>query len=158
MININYNDLFDKESLKKNADKALKDKGFDELNRTLLVLIIIGLIIDIFFKIMIIGILDVLFIIIFVLRLLDKNTYRRVKQNRIFVEFISNFKEPFRNIIRIFKRNNRSKSNNNIYKKCPKCGLTLKLPLPKKRGIKHTTCPDCGTRFGFLALRIRKDR
>ena len=41
MININYNDLFDKEQLKKNANQALKDKGFDELNRTLLVLIII---------------------------------------------------------------------------------------------------------------------
>ncbi|MDO4996605.1 MAG: hypothetical protein Q4E69_05450 [Bacilli bacterium] len=159
MININYNDLFDKEQLKKNANQALKDKGFDELNRVLLVLIIIGLIIDIFFKIMIIGILDILFIIIFLLRIFDKNTYRRVKQNRIFIEFISIFKEPFRKIVRFFKKNSKPKSNkNNIYKKCPKCGLTLKLPLPKKRGIKHTTCPDCGTRFGFLALKVRKDR
>ena len=159
MININYNDLFDKDTLKKNADKALKDKGFDELNRTLLVLIIIGLIIDLFFKIFIVGILVILFTIIFVFRLFDKNTYRRVKQNRIFVEFISNFKEPFRKIIRFFKKSSRPKNtSNNIYKKCPKCHLTLKLPLPKKRGIKHTTCPDCGTRFGFLALRIRKDK
>ena len=158
MININYNDLFDKEQLKKNADKALKYKGYDELNRTLLVHIIIGLIIDLFFKIMVIGVLDVLFIIIFVLRLFDKNTYRRVKQNRIFVEFISNFKEPFRKIVRLFKKNKPKGNKTNIYKKCPKCGLTLKLPLPKKRGIKHTTCPDCGTRFGFLALRTRKDR
>lgn len=158
MININYNDLFDKETLKKNADKALKDKGFDELNRTLLVFIIVGLIIDIFFKILIIGILDILFIIIFILRLIDKNTYRRVKQNRIFLEFISVFKEPFRNIIKYYKKTTKSKNNSNIYKKCPKCSLTLKLPLPKKRGIKHTTCPDCGTRFGFLALKTRKDR
>lgn len=159
MININYNDLFDKENLKKTFDKALKDKGFDELNRTLLVLIILGLIIDLFFKVMIIGILDVIFIVLFFYRIFTKNTYNRVKQNRIFLEIISKIKEPFRIIIRFFKKKKRViRNGNNIYKKCPKCGLILKLPLPKKIGIKHTTCPDCGTRFGFLALKTKKRR
>lgn len=157
MININYNDLFDKDKVKKAVNKSLKDKGFDELNRTLLFLIIIGLIIDLFFKVMIVGVLVILFTIIFFYRLFSKNSYNRVKQNRIFLEVIGKFKEPFRTTIRFFKKNKSfNKNKNNIYKKCPKCKIILKLPLPKKMGIKHTTCPECGTRFGFLAIRTKK--
>ena len=152
MICIDFNDML-KENIKKQANQALKDRGFDELNRFLLVLIIIGLLIDIFFKLYIVGIIEVLLIIVFFYRLFLKNKYRNVKANRIYLE-ISGY---IKNIFRKFRRGIKVKKNkNNVYKKCPKCGLILKLPLPKKRGIKHTTCPDCGTRFGFLALKIKK--
>lgn len=153
-----FNDQM-KENMKKQANQALKDKGFDELNRLLLLLLIIFLFIDIFFKIFIIGILFIITLIIFLFRLFSKNRYKRVKENRIFLDIIGYFKNPIRNFKKLFTRKNKvNKSKNNIYHKCPKCGLMLKLPLPKKRGIKHTTCPDCGTRFGFLALRIRKEK
>lgn len=151
-----FNDQM-KDNLKKQANQALKDKGFDELNRFLLILIIIFLFVDIFFKILIVGILEIIFIILFFFRLFSKNKYKRVKENRIFMDIFSYVKSPFRNISKLFNKK-KYKSKSNIYHKCPKCGLMLKLPLPKKRGIKHTTCPDCGTRFAFLALRVRKEK
>ena len=158
MIFINFDDQF-KENIKKQANQTLIDKGFDELNRFLLVLIIIGLFIDIFFKIFIVGVLEIIFIIIFLYRLLSKNTYKRVKTNRIFKEVVSYIKKPFQKLTKIFRKKSvtiKNKNKLNLYKKCPKCGLILKLPLPKKRGIKHTTCPDCGTRFAFFTLKVKK--
>ena len=145
MININF------DNIKKQLNQALKDKGFDELNRFILIIIIICLFIDIFFKNLFFGILLIILLIIFLLRLFSKNTYKRVRQNRIFLEIFTRIKEPFRNIKKKLYRD-----KNHLYKKCPKCGLILKLPLPKKIGIKHSTCPDCGHRFGFLTLRRRR--
>lgn len=86
----------------------------------------------------------------------SKNKYKRVKENRIFLEIFLKIKSPFVKIKNILNKN-KIKSKNNIYKKCPKCGLMLKLPIPKKRGIKHTTCPDCSTRFAFFTLKKRRD-
>ena len=51
MININF------DNIKKQLNQALKDKGFDELNRFILIIIIICLFIDIFFKNLFFGIL-----------------------------------------------------------------------------------------------------
>ncbi len=146
-----------KEQIKKNLDESLKRKGFDELNRFLLIMILILLLIDAFFKIFIIGILEIVAVLVFFFRLLSKNKYKRVKENRIFLEIYVKIKEPFKHLKKISVRNKKYKSDKkNIYRKCPKCGLILKLPYPKKIGIKHTTCPDCGKRFGFLTLKKRR--
>ena len=130
-------------NIKKHILKLLEDKGFDDLNKFLLLNGIIFIILDIIFKYLLFGILIILSFSIFFYRLFSKNNYSKVKQNRIFREIILKIKSPF-----MYK--------SNIYKKCPKCGIKLKLPVPKKRGIKHTTCPDCGKRFAFLTLRRRK--
>ena len=44
----------------------------------------------------------------------------------------------------------------NIYKKCPKCKTTLKLPIPYARGIKHTNCPKCKKRLTLFVLKKQK--
>ena len=135
-------------------DSGLREKGFDDLNRFLLLVIIIFLVIDIIFKIFIIGILEIIFVLFFIFRMFSKNKYKRVKENRIYLEIILKIKELFR----IGKKKTKSfkKNKNNIYKKCPSCGTILKLPVPKSRGIKHTTCPTCNRRFGFLCLRKKR--
>ncbi len=161
MININFDDMM-KNEMKKRLNEKLIEKGFDEFNRFLLILSIIFLFIDIFFKIFIIGMLEILIVIIFFYRLFSKNRYKRVKENRIFLEIFNVVKRPFVYIKKKFRKikysTKEKKNKNNLYKKCPKCGITLKLPLPKKIGIKHTNCPDCGTRFGFLTLKRKKMR
>ncbi len=43
-----------------------------------------------------------------------------------------------------------------IYKKCPKCKTTLKLPIPYERGIKHTNCPKCKKRLTLFVLKKQK--
>ena len=143
-----------KSQMTSRIDSLLRDKGIDDLNRFLLLIIIAFLLIDIFFKIFIIGILEILFVFIFVFRMFSKNKYKRVKENRIYNEVLLKIKEFFRISKKKTKKN--IKNKNNIYKKCPSCGTILKLPLPKKIGIKHTTCPTCNKRFGFLCLRKKR--
>ncbi len=143
-----------KSQMASRIDSLLRDKGLDDLNRFLLLLIVVFLLIDLFFKIFIIGILEIIFVFIFIFRIFSKNKYKRVKENRIYLEVLLKIKEFFR----IGKKKAKSfkKNKNNIYKKCPSCGTILKLPLPKKIGIKHTTCPTCNKRFGFLCLRKKR--
>ncbi len=57
---------------------------------------------------------------------------------------------PFLNI----KRNIKDKDH--IYKKCRKCKITLKLPLPSKRGIKHARCPRCNKRVTLFSFKKAK--
>ena len=80
---------------------------------------------------------------------MSKNLYKRVKENQIFNDIRYGILSPFKNIIR------RVKDRKHLYKKCS-CGTTIKTPLPKKRGIKHTTCPNCGKRNRIIALRKKK--
>ena len=40
-----------------------------------------------------------------------------------------------------------------IYRKCHHCNTILKLPIPNKRGIKHSKCPTCKKRNTFLILK-----
>ena len=82
-------------------------------------------------------------------RFMSKNLYRRVKENQIYNNIRYEMISPFKNIIR------RIKDRKHLYKKCS-CGTTIKTPLPKKCGIKHTTCPNCGKRNSILALRKKK--
>lgn len=72
------------------------------------------------------------------------------------MDICSYIKRPFKSVMKKLNRH-RYLDKNHLYKKCPKCGLTIKMPLPKKIGIKHTTCPDCKTRFGFFTLKKRRD-
>ena len=45
------------------------------------------------------------------------------------------------------------KDKDKVYRRCHKCHTMLKLPVPKKRGIKHSTCPKCKKRNTFLILK-----
>ena len=43
-----------------------------------------------------------------------------------------------------------------VYTKCHKCKKVLKLPLPYKRGIKHTICPNCHKKITFITFKKQK--
>ena len=59
--------------------------------------------------------------------------------------------KQFRNI----KRNYKDRDYY-VYKNCNKCKTTLKLPLPKKKGIQHVKCPKCNNKLKFICLRCEK--
>jgi hypothetical protein len=99
----------------------------------LLVLIIL----DLFFDSYIVGLLQLITIIIIIYRFLSKNIYKRVKENQKFMDIKYVLFKPFKNIKR------RIKDREHLYKKCG-CGTTIKVKLPKKLGIKHAKCPNCG--------------
>ena len=78
---------------------------------------------------------------------MSKKIYRRSNENIRYLKIRDKITKPFINI----RRNIQDKDH--IYKKCHKCGTTLKLPIPFERGIKHAKCPNCGNRVTLFALK-----
>lgn len=121
--------------------KFMKNRyGIDELCTFLFKIYLLLILVNIFLKSMIIYIIELLLIIILIYRFLSKNIYSRSLENKKFLR-IKN---------KIFNK------SNHIYKKCHKCKTTLRLPVPKKIGIKHVVCPDCKKRNTYLILRRKK--
>lgn len=117
--------------------------GIDELNKFLVKLYIFILIIKLFFKIIFLNYILSFICFIFLFRFLSKNKFDRLKENRIYLD-IKNGR---------FKLNKIKKEN--MYKKCRNCKKILKLPLPKKRGIKSVICPNCKAKMKVLVFRKR---
>lgn len=131
-------------------NKALNGRnGIDDLIKFQFIILIILTVLDIFVDSYTVGLLQLITMITIGYRFMSKNLYRRVKENQIYNNIRYGIISPFKNIIR------RIKDRKHLYKKCS-CGTTIKTPLPKKRGIKHTTCPNCGKRNRIIALRKKK--
>ena len=123
--------------------------GIDELYKFLFNLYLILFFPNIFLRNDVIAKIEFIILFIAIYRVFSKNIRQRRKENKIFLKLKKNIIKPFLNI----KRNIQDKEH--IYKKCS-CGTTLKLPLPKKIGIKHAKCPDCKKRVAFLTLKKEK--
>ncbi len=119
--------------------------GIDELYNFTFRLTIILMIINLFSSLKILLIIEMVLILSLLYRSMSKNITKRKKENQEFLKIKNK-------ILNLFK----PKDKEHIYKKCPKCKTTLKLPLPLKRGIKHTTCPTCKKRLTLLVLRKKK--
>ena len=124
--------------------------GVDELYKFLFLLYIITFIINIFLNNIFLEILGLIIILIMFYRVLSKNIYKRNKENKQYLKLKKQIIKPFQNI----KRN--ILDQDHIYKKCPKCKTTLKLPIPYARGIKHTNCPKCKKRLTLFVLKKQK--
>lgn len=121
--------------------------GIDDLGKLCVRLYFIILLIDLFFNNAIITSIELLLFLITIFRILSKNIYRRNLENKRYLEIKTGFLKPFKNMLKNMK------DKDHVYKKCHGCHVTLKLPVPKKRGIKHSTCPKCGKRNTFLILK-----
>ena len=123
--------------------------GIDDLIKFQFYFLILLTFLDLFVDCYIVGVLQLITMITISYRFMSKNLYRRVKENQMFNDIRYGLMNPFKNIIR------RIKDRKHLYKKCS-CGTTIKTPLPKKRGIKHAKCPNCGKRNRLITLRKRK--
>lgn len=128
--------------------------GPDALYNFLLKLYIFLLIINIFANYRILTYLELLIIIIIFYRFFSKNISQRRKENNLYLNIQKKILTNFQKIKNTFLT--RKNTTNNIYKKCPSCQTTLKLPLPTQRGLKHTKCPKCQKRITLLVLRKQK--
>lgn len=124
--------------------------GIDDLYKFLFKIYIILFMFDIFLNNIVLTIIQLLIFVIMFYRFFSKNTYKRNKENKMFLKLKNKVTKPFSNI----KRNLNDKEH--IYKKCHKCGTTLKLPLPSSAGIKKAKCPNCKKRVKFLTFRKQK--
>ena len=125
--------------------------GMDDLYKFLFRLYLFLFIIDIFINSKVLTIIELIVVIIMFYRILSKNIYIRQKENWYYLKLKKEVLKPFDNI----KRNIKDKDYY-VYKKCKYCKTTLKLPLPKKRGIQHVKCPKCKNKLKFLCLRQEK--
>lgn len=135
--------LFNKKFISDNLKNT-----FDALNKFLILLLFILMIITLFIRNFILDLLKFLILALIIYRLASKNKYQRNKENNQFLKITNFFLKPFQNLIRNFKDRDYY-----VYKKCPNCRTTLKLPLPNKRGINHAKCPNCHKRVTLFTLR-----
>lgn len=123
--------------------------GLDDLGKFQLYILLFTIILDLFLDSYIVGFFQLITIILIIYRFMSRNLYKRVKENQKFNDIRYGLFSPFKNIKR------KLTDRNHLYKKCS-CGTIIKTPLPKKRGIKHSVCPNCGKRNRLIALRRRK--
>ena len=117
--------------------------GVDDLTKFILKIYLVIIVCNIFIKSFILMIIELLLLVISIFRTLSKNIYGRNAENMKFRDIKKSIIKPFDNI----------KDKDKVYRRCHKCHTMLKLPVPKKRGIKHSTCPKCKKRNTFLILK-----
>lgn len=124
--------------------------GIDDLTKFILKIYLVIIVCNIFIKSFILTVAELLLLIICIFRTLSKKIYNRNSENMKYKNICKSISKPFNNI----KRNIKDKDK--VYKRCHKCHTILKLPVPKRRGIKHSTCPKCKKRNTFLILKQQK--
>lgn len=136
---------------KKAIIKAACNNLIDALNKFLIIITFILVILSILIRNFFLDLAKIILIIIILFRMFSKNREARNRENKRYIKIQSALLKPFTNV----KRNwvDRKKY---VYKKCSKCKTTLKLPLPKKRGINHATCPNCKKRVTLFTIRKNK--
>lgn len=125
--------------------------GIDELYKFHFILYICFLIIGIFWKNSVILLIELGLIGLMIYRSMSKNIYKRSKENQRYLEIRRVALKPISNIKR-----NIDGFDSFVYKKCPKCKTTLKLPLPNKRGVQYARCSNCGNKVTLFTLRKQK--
>lgn len=114
--------------------------GMDRFTYLLLGICIILSVVNLFLRSSILSLVETAVFIFLMYRLLSRNIVKRQNENRKILNFTDNFLKIFRLEKRKFKER-----ETHIYKNCPHCRVTLRLP---KRTGKHTVrCPRCKGNF-----------
>ncbi len=114
--------------------------GYDSLCRATYFLCIFLLMLNLFMRSEILSLITFLLMGYAIFRILSKNLSKRQKENRIFLSYCGKFKSFFLQLKNRFKDR-----NTHVYRKCPNCKNTLRLP--KKCGNHSVNCPCCHTKF-----------
>lgn len=124
--------------------------SIDDIYKDGIILALILLILDIFINSQILRLLQSTLILTLLYRSFSKNVYKRTKENNKYLKIKKKILKPIKEI------KSRIKDEYHIYRKCHHCNTILKLPIPSKRGIKHSKCPTCKKRNTFLILKKLK--
>ena len=123
--------------------------GPDELYKFCLILYFVLIIINFFITSQILTVIELLLLVVILYRSLSKNTIKRRKENEQFLKL----KNKCSTMIKRWKKRWKDR-NTHIYKKCPNCKTTLRLPL--KKGTHTVKCPKCHHRFPVKCRRDEK--
>ncbi len=114
--------------------------GIDRFTTVLLVLCVLLSIVNLFIGSLIIQLLETALFVFCIFRLLSRNIVKRQSENQRIVEFTNKFARVFNLQKRKFKER-----ESHIYKTCPHCRVTLRLP--RKPGRHNVNCPRCKNNF-----------
>ena len=119
--------------------------GRDELGSFLLYLCIALIIVNLFLEFWVISIIESVLIVYQIFRIMSRNIYKRQAENRFYLKVVGKIKAPF-----AMAKNKWRDRKTHVYKKCPSCKSTLRLP--KVKGEHTVKCVRCAHRFD---IRIR---
>lgn len=113
--------------------------GVDTLFYVLFCVAAVLSVVNCFLRIIYIQIAVYLLMIYAIFRMMSRNIYARQKENRFFKNTARNIKS----------KNDTARARRadftHIYKDCPYCRATLRLP--RRKGKHRTVCPKCGKEF-----------
>ena len=133
------------------ADFMYGRNGVDDFYHFLFWIIIILSLVNLCFKSWVITAITSLLLIYSIFRVLSKNVYRRQKENQIYLKCRGKLLGAYRKAIKLLTSrialiNNKWRDRKtHVYKKCPRCKNTLRLP--KLKGKHTAACPCCDARF-----------
>ena len=114
--------------------------GFDQLGRFVLILYLVFAVVNIFLNSIIIMAVETLLMIYSVFRFMSKNIYKRRSENEKYCRFENKITGFFK-----LQRNKWRDRKTHVYRKCPHCKKTLRLP--RRKGEHTVNCPVCHNRF-----------
>ena len=114
--------------------------GADSLYYFLLALYFVLVVVNLFVGSYIIYLLSIAALVYAVFRAMSRNIYKRQRENQWFLKV----SEKPRGFIKLLSNKWRDRKTH-VYKKCPQCKSTLRLP--KVKGEHSVRCPRCGNLF-----------
>ena len=123
--------------------------GPDELYRFMLIICLIIILVNMFVNSVILRILELMIFGLALYRFLSKNKSKRSRENRIYLNINDKIKSFF-----TYQKKKYKDRNTHMYKKCPKCGQKIRLPL--KKGKHMVKCPNCSESFEVKCSRNEK--
>ena len=115
--------------------------GPDALGQATSFVCVALILINLFVRSYVLYVLELLLMVVWCFRMLSRNLTRRRAENARYLKLRDRVRGAFRRA-----RSRFTERKTHVYKKCPHCRATLRLPRAKG---KHTTrCPRCGKEFG----------
>ncbi|MBD5473173.1 MAG: hypothetical protein HDR20_09855 [Lachnospiraceae bacterium] len=113
--------------------------GADQLNRFLMILVIVCLVFSLFgFRIF--YVIGIALLIYSYFRIFSKNLYKRREENAVFLRQKYKFEQRFAS----WKRDMQQRKTHHIYR-CPSC--KQKIRVPRGKGRIEIRCPKCNQTF-----------
>ena len=114
--------------------------GRDKLSDFTLGLCLALAIINLFIEVWWVAIIELFLVVISIFRFMSRNIYKRQHENQIYLTITKKISSPF-----VMLKNRIRDRKTHVYKKCPSCKSTLRLP--RIVGTHTTRCPRCNNRF-----------
>ncbi len=114
--------------------------GTDQFYNFLLVVYLVLFILNLFLGSLIISLLETMLIVYMFFRIFSRNIYKRQQEN---MKYLRLSKKP-KDFFSLTKNRFRDRKTH-VYKTCPACKSTLRLP--KVKGEHTAVCPRCARRF-----------